>query len=34
MFNEIGKGKIDYVFWGDDGNFLVIVEVKCICKSF
>ena len=33
MPNETGKGKIDYVFWGDDGNPLAIVEAKRTRKS-
>ncbi|MBW4622610.1 MAG: hypothetical protein KME17_25045 [Cyanosarcina radialis HA8281-LM2] len=28
MPNDSGKGKVDYVLWGDDGRPLAIVEAK------
>ncbi|MBN3989261.1 MAG: DEAD/DEAH box helicase family protein [Nostoc sp. NMS2] len=33
MPNDTGKGRVDYVLWGDDGKPLALVEAKRTCKS-
>ena len=33
MPNDTGKGRVDYVFWGDDGKPLAILEAKRARKS-
>lgn len=33
MFNESGVGYVDYVFYGENGKLLVVVEVKRMSKD-